>query len=120
VDETPPEQRHFFAELNANSANCFLLKIGIFGTRREALALAKITEFKDYKLIVIVSTSVHLRRAACVLRRAFGSRPISFFFVAVPEESSSIRRQNCWKTPLDRYFVLKEFFKYIFYRVCLR
>ena len=115
VEKTPPEQRHFFVTLSVPEATCSLVKIGNFGTMSEALALGKIVQDKGYQSLMVVSTPVHLRRIALALRRTFRRRAISVSCVAVPEQVSSIKRQDWWATPESRYFVLNELFKYLVY-----
>jgi len=117
VEKTPPEQRHFFVLLSAGEATSCSVKIGKFGTLSEALALERIVEHKGYQSVMVVSTPVHLRRIVLALRRSFRRKPISLSFVGVPEQVSTIKRQEWWRAPENRHFVFNEFFKYLVYRL---
>lgn len=117
VNATPPAQRHFFVKVNREGAASLLIRPGRFGTRSEAVELAKILSRRPLRTLMIVSTGVHLRRAAMVFGRAFRRQGVSLRFVAVPEELSSLKRDRWWLNRESRALVFKEMLKCALYWV---
>jgi uncharacterized SAM-binding protein YcdF (DUF218 family) len=119
VEATPPPQRHFIYYHGAGKAECWAIRPGEFGTRTEALEFSRLILQKGYHSAIVVSTSVHLRRIACVLENALPRDEVVVHYVAVPEAMSSVTRELWWRNAEGRSFVLEEYFKFLFYRVFL-
>jgi hypothetical protein len=66
VDAVPPVERHFFVRLRASGADSMAVKKGRLGTLTEGLALAALLRGGPIRSLMIVSTSIHLRRTAFV------------------------------------------------------
>ncbi len=111
VGATPPRKRHFFVTLSGTTASAARVAKRRFGTRSEALALRELAAREGYRTILVVSTSVHLRRAALTLERLFSGRPVRLAFTAVPEGMSAVRRRDWWKESRSRNLVLLELLK---------
>ena len=120
VEKTPPKLRHFFVSLKGKEVTCSSIRIGRFGTKSEAQELAKSIKENGYQSLMTVSSAFHLRRAAWAVCQATRHMPICLSFVGVPEEMSGLKRQNWWKSRKYRSAVLKEFFKYLVYRLNFR
>lgn len=120
VERTPPRLRHFFVSLQGKEVTCSSIQIGRFGTKSEALELAKRIKEKGYQSVMIVSSPMHLRRAAWSVSQAIRYSPVCLSLVAVPEEMSSLTGHDWWESPERRSAVREEFFKYLFYRLNFR
>jgi hypothetical protein len=113
VDQTPPQKRHFFLQIDGKEASCTLVQTGLLGTLSEGRLLAEFLNGKPIQSLLIISSPSHLRRASLVLRHAFRSKEVQLSFIAVPEEPA-------WESPSDRSQIWLELWKYIFYRIfCL-
>lgn len=101
-----PQRRHFFVRLDRQGASCVAVRAGRLGTRSEALALAQYLKDLPVRSLLIVSSPVHLRRAALAFRRIFRRSGVRLTFVATPE-----------RLPLEsgeaRALVWSEFCKYV-------
>lgn len=104
------KKRHFLLQLNQRETRCSPVPKGIFGTRSEARALATYLRNSDIRSLLVVSSPLHLRRAALTFRRAFRKSGISLIFIAVPETIT------CAK-PAVRKMIRVELFKYAVYRL---
>lgn len=120
AEETPPVKRHFFVTLTRQGTSCERVGVGPFGTHSEALALAGYARRAGFRSILVLSTSVHLGRAALILERCLRGSGVELTFTAVPEERSSIQRRVWWRAPGTRRLVTLEFFKYLYYWIRLR
>lgn len=107
---TPPARRHFFVTLDGAGARAERIERGRFGTQSEAAALARVVEERGYRSVLVVSTAGHLRRVALAVRRAIGDRAETSF-TAVPEATSSIRRDTWWRSRAACAIVLAECLK---------
>jgi hypothetical protein len=119
VNATPPLHRHFFVIVNQEKATSLLIRAGRFGTRSEAVELAKIFHGRRLRTLMIVSTGIHLRRASIAFERAFRRQGVNLQFVAVPAEQSSLERDRWWLNRESRTLVFKELLKCALYRVLL-
>lgn len=117
VNQTPPAHRHFLVRMNGKEATCQWVQPGWLGTWREARAVAAILKNDPIESLMVVSDAVHLRRAAVAFRQAFRGRDLQLAFVAVDSASLPAERQSWWQQPESRTYVLKEFFKYLGYRI---
>lgn len=119
VDATQPKERHFFVRLGDSQAKAILIPRGRLGTMTEGRELSALLRGGAIRSLMVVSTSIHLRRAALVFRRAFRGSGIDLAFVAVPEDLSSIRRSDLGAVKEVRAAVWEEFQKYCCYRLLL-
>jgi hypothetical protein len=119
VDATPPVERHFFVRLRDSQAKAILIPRGRLGTMTEGRQLATLLRGGAIRSLMVVSTSIHLRRTALVFRRAFRGSGIDLAFVAVPEDLSSIRRSDLRAVKEVRAAIWEEFRKYCYYRLLL-
>jgi len=102
VDQTPAAERHFFVRLNGGQASSSVVRRSRFGTLTEGRALA--AQLGGHvRSLLVVSSPIHLRRVALVLRRALHGRGIRLTFVGVPGTRESARA--LWS----------ELIKYLFY-----
>ena len=121
VQKTPPPMRHFFVVLDHAGARAWRIDTGGLGTWSEALALAAFLDREPFRSVLVVSTSIHLRRAVLTLRRLAGRRGGGMRIEAtpVPEQDSSIRREGWWRERRARRAVLLESVKLALYRLRL-
>lgn len=117
VDTTPPVERHFFVRLRDSQAKAILIPRGRLGTMTEGRELAMLLRQGSIRSLMVVSTSIHLRRTALVFHRAFRGNGIDLAFVAVPEDLSSIRRSDLDALKEARAAIWEEFRKYCYYRL---
>lgn len=120
AEETTPPERHFFVTVTRQGISCDRVHVGPFGTRSEARALAAYARRAGLRSILVVSTRVHLRRAALIVGRSLRGSGVETAYTAVPEERSSIRRREWWRAPATRRLVSLEFLKYLYYWIRLR
>jgi len=120
VEETYYRRRHFFVTVRAEGACARFVPTQFLGTRREALGLAEEVLAKGYRSILVVSTSVHLRRARLALRRALGELPVRVTYTAVPESDSGIRRDGWSRSAAGWSYVTGELLKLALYRILPR
>lgn len=120
VEETYYRHRHFFVTVGPEGAYARFVPTRFLGTRREALGLAEEVRAKGYHSILVVSTSVHLRRARLALRRAMGGLPVRVAYTAVPENDSGIQRESWWRSAAGWSYVTSELLKLALYRLLLR
>jgi pimeloyl-ACP methyl ester carboxylesterase len=119
ASRTPPEQRHFFADLAANSRRISVVGHAM-GTHWELNALAAYLRPHSVSSILIVSTSVHLRRVRWCCERIDDFQNMGIRYLPVPEESSSFRRSDWWKR-LDHWsYLTAEYIKLASYEVRFR
>ncbi len=104
VEATPPVRRHFFVKFGPKGEEAVLTPVRRLGTMTEARELAKYLDGQGLRSMMVVSTSIHLRRVSLAFRRAFKGSGLELSFVAVPESLS--------KPPLPLY---QELIKYIGY-----
>jgi len=115
VEETYYKRRLFFVTVGPCGASTRFVPPHFLGTLREALGLAEEVRAKGYRSILVVSTSIHLRRTRLALRHALGDLPVRVAYTAVPEGDSKIRRDNWWQTATGRISVTGELFKLAIY-----
>ena len=110
VEQTPPEKRHFFFQMDHQGAACSLVRTGLLGTFSEGRLLAEFLDGKPIQSLLLISSPTHLRRVALVLRHAFRGKEMQLCFIAAPEGSA-------WESPSGRSLIWVELCKYIFYRI---
>lgn len=119
VQETYYKHRHFFVTVGPDGASARFVPTHFLGTLREALALAEEVRAKGYRSILVVSTSIHLRRARLALRHTLKDLPVRVAYTAVPESESKIRCDDWWQTATGWTSVTGELFKLAIYRLLL-
>jgi len=120
VTRMVPADRHFFIELSKGSRTVMPAGIKRVGTFGELSALAAYLGQQPVRSVTLVSTSIHLRRVRWCCQRIRGLHRREIFFVPVPEELSSFRRDNWWKQ-LDHWsYVNAEYAKLLAYALWFR
>jgi uncharacterized SAM-binding protein YcdF (DUF218 family) len=110
VDSTPPVRRHFVLALGPDGARAEWMARGRLGTRSEARELSRIASVRGLRSVLVVSSAPHLRRVAISLRRALDPA-VARSFAAVPEERSSVRREDWWRHRAGWSLVAAEYVK---------
>ena len=117
VQRTNPEDRHFFVALSGTRAHAERVDVHGLGTWNEARALAAFLRREGLRSVLIVSTSMHLRRAAGIRRRHLRGSGIEVHATPVPESQSTIARETWWRDAKARRAVLREAAKLALYRL---
>ena len=101
----PPDQRHFFCEMNSHGLQIERPKLRRWNTYGEILGLREFLERDMPRSMIVVSSDVHLRRVALAIEKVFCVAPpkIRFCPVATGE----------WR------YVVTEAIKLVAYRVIL-
>jgi hypothetical protein len=120
VDQTFYKDRHFFVQFNGTcadlTASAFRIRKGRFGTWSEIRALAEHLTHAPRASLIIVSTSIHLRRAAALAQRLIEPTGTRVSYVAVPETCSSLRRADLARSANARNATFAESAKWLAYR----
>jgi DUF218 domain len=95
--QTPPPMRHFFIDLKEETRRVCVAGLRRNGTYCELESLARHLQFERPGSIILISTSIHLRRVRWCCEKIESLRRWNMSYIAVPEEMSSIRRDNWWK-----------------------
>lgn len=120
VGETYYRRRHFFVTVGSEGAHARFVPTRFLGTRREAQGLAEEVRARGYGSILVVSTSIHLRRVRLALRRALRELPVRVAYTAVSESDSGIRRDRWSRSAAGWSYVTSELLKLALYRVLPR
>ncbi len=120
VRATPPRQRHFFADYAADVSHYCVAQLSRRGTYPELQALASYLEPSAPATITIASTSIHLRRIRFCCRRIPFFQDRTIYYLPVPEEISSFRREAWWTRFDHCSYVAKEYGKLALYSVIYR
>jgi hypothetical protein len=118
-NETPPEHRHFFVEIDQHGvriARPMLLRWNTYG---EVLGLREYLGDEPVKKIIVVSTDIHLRRTAIALRHVFAGSGVQFRYCPVPQPQSSVSKNRWWTRLEDSRYVISEMVKLIGYQAIL-
>jgi hypothetical protein len=118
-DETTPAKRHFWIHFRAREVRIVRANL------RETNTFWELHGLGDYagpgiSSIVVISTSVHLRRIRFCCRQIPFFRDKRVLFVPVPEEASSFRQDGWWKRPDHWWYVLSEYVKLAGYQLLYR
>lgn len=110
-DQTPPNRRHFWVEVENERARIARAELERLGTFTELKALAGYLAPRPPAKIALVSTSIHLRRVGFCCSRIpfFAERDVMLW--AVPEDASSFRREHWWKRGTHWRYVAMEYAK---------
>jgi len=114
-----PKKRHFFVTLTGAKTACAPVQLGRFGTLSEARIVAEVARSAGWRSVLVISNAPHLRRSALAFQRSLRGCGIECFFTAVPEEMSSVKREDWWRHPRPRKMVLLEMPKLAVYRLVL-
>ncbi len=117
VEVTPPRERHFFVVLRDSRVEAYRVKARGLGTWREVEALRDFLSAERARSVLIVSSAMHLRRAAMTVRAMIPS--IAADPVPTPGRDSVVRREDWWRVPKARRAVLREALKLLLYRARL-
>ncbi len=120
VQETYYRRRHFFVTVGPDGASARFVPTHFLGTLREALGLAEEVRAKGYRSLLVVSTSIHLRRTRLALRYALKDLPVRVAYSSVPESDSVIRRDDWFRWAESRSFVFGELVKLPLYWILCR
>ena len=120
VDSTFYKDRHFFVRFNGTGAqaraNAIRIHKGHLGTWSEIAALASYLHRAPRRSLLIVSTSIHLRRTAELVGRMIDPTRTHVSCVAVPEQRSSLRRADLMTSAKARSELYAEAGKWLLYR----
>ena len=118
-DQTPPDERNFFVEMDATGVRIEKSNLPRCSTYGEILSLRTFLAKRQLLRVMVISTDVHLRRAALVVDQVFRDMPIEFLYCPVPSRFGFLDRTGWWKRMDERHFVVKEFVKLAGYRAIL-
>lgn len=110
-ERTPPDQRHFFVEVNSSGIHIERPKLQRWNTYGEALGVQQLLEGANARKVMIISTEIHLRRIAFTVRKVFRGVPVNFVYCAVPPRLEVLREERWWSRSYDRWYVVKEIAK---------
>jgi len=121
VDSTFYKDRHFFVRFNGTGAHARASAIrihkGHLGTWSEIAALASYLRRAPRQSLLIVSTSIHLRRTAELVGRMIDPTRTHVSYIAVPEQRSSLRRADLMVSAKARNELYAEAGKWLLYRL---
>lgn len=118
-DQTPPNERHFFCEVNASAIHIEKAALRRWSTYGELLALRAFLGSDMPRSIMVISTDVHLARVAETFDRVFQGTPVKVYYCPVPAGFSSLTKDHWWTRSADRTYVFKEVIKRAAYRLIL-
>lgn len=119
VQATPYWRRHFFVLVERDGAEARLVETRPFGTRHEARALVAAARERGLRTIVVVTSSVHVRRASIALARAARGQDVAFTFETVPDERDPYGPTRWRRTRTGVRVVLSELVKVAIYAALL-
>ena len=105
-DKLPPQQRHFFCEMNATGLHIVRPKLLKWNTYGEILGLRDYLQGRSLRSLMVISSDVHMRRVALMIDKVFHGPSLRFCYCSVPTEKAG--------------YVLKETLKLVAYQVILR
>jgi hypothetical protein len=118
-DRTLPEKRHFFCQIDATEQRIYHPHLCRWNTYGEALALRTHLVSEPAARVIVVSTSIHLRRVALAFEKVFRGSAVRFQYCPVPDCRSSVSSEEWWTRSPDRDYVIKETVKLAAYRAIL-
>jgi hypothetical protein len=107
----PPGNRHFFIDIVGNSHRVITRPDAGKGTYAELLSLSRYFEPEPPGSLLLVSTSIHLRRIRFCCRRVTSFAGVRLRYLSVPEQMSSFRRDGWWKRRDQWSYVIREYGK---------
>src|ERR1051325_2129820 len=117
-EQTPPDERHFFIELEKSKISIEKVKLPFWNTYGEALGLRRFLEDEEISRVIVISTDIHLRRVRTAIARAFRGKSIEFLYCPVPSHLS-FKKADWWSRSKDRRYVFSEMLKLAAYRLIL-
>ena len=114
-NQTPPDERHFFCEINGDKTRIEKVRLPRWNTYGELLGLRQYLERDMPRHLMIISTDVHLRRISLAFTRIFRGLPVEVHYCPVPSSASSVAKRHWWVGSTNRDFVLREMMKFIGY-----
>ena len=118
-DRAAPSDRHFFCEITGGGTRIERVHLRSWNTYGELLGFREFLARDPPRSVMVISTDVHLRRVAAVIRRVFRDPPPGVCYCPVPAAASSVRRTEWWTRRGDRNLVLSEAVKLAAYRAIL-
>ena len=115
AQKTPPARRHFFVDLSENSSRAVVREGAGDGTFAELCSLGDYLCSETIDSIMVVSTSIHLRRVQFCIRRILAFSGKRLLLVPVPEGLSSFRRAEWWRDADHRRYLCAEYMKLAVY-----
>jgi uncharacterized SAM-binding protein YcdF (DUF218 family) len=116
---TAPHERHFLVKMDASGVRIEKIKLPRWSTYGEALGLRQFLEQERPRKVIVVSTSVHLRRVALTFSKVFREAPFKFLYCSVPSRFGCLERDEWWTRADDRWLVINEAMKLAGYRAIL-
>ena len=118
-DRTAPGRRHFFCDIDAFGTRICNAGLRRWSTYGEAIGFREYLADSRPARVIVVSTDIHLRRAALTFERVFRDLAVEFSYCPVPGVRSSLIRPEWWTRSADRGYVFSETLKLIGYRIIL-
>lgn len=115
-ERTPPDERHFFVKMDSSSNRIERVRLARWSTYGEALALRQLLESESARRVMVISTDVHLRRAALTFANIFRDIDVDVRYCPVPPRFGFLAKAGWWARPNDRRFVVQEIMKLVGYR----
>ena len=110
-DATPREERHFLAVVGESGTQIQRVRLPRWSTYGEALGLHAFLQNQGVRRVMVVSTGIHLRRAALAFNAASRGTGLKFIYCPVPARQP-------WPPPGSRY-VMQESLKIVGYYLIL-
>jgi hypothetical protein len=110
----PAGERHFFVEITATGATWTPARLNGLGTFAELRGFARLLPEAGLR-VGIVSTSIHMRRVHLCCRHIGRLRRSEIRYYPVPEEYSSFRQADWWRSAFGRTYVRNELVKLPWY-----
>jgi hypothetical protein len=104
----PPDHRHFFVDIVGTSRRVIARGDAGGGTYAELLSLGRYLEAERLSSLLLISTSIHLRRIRYYCQQITSFAGIRMLYVSVPEHLSSFRRDRWWKRRDHWAYVVRE------------
>jgi hypothetical protein len=118
-DRIPPQERHFFYEIDGGAVRWEHASIRRWSTYGEVLALKEYLGREMPRRMIVVSSDLHLRRIAVTIEKVFRGVALDVVYCPVPAGSSSVYEDGWWRRPRDRSYVLVETIKLAAYQLIL-
>ena len=118
-DRIPPQERHFFYEIDGVDVRWEQAGIRRWSTYGEVLALKEYLGREMPRSMIVVSSDLHLRRIAVTIEKVFRGVPLDVVYCPVPAGRSPVHEDGWWRRPRDRSYVLVETIKLVAYRLIL-
>ena len=118
AEMTPPRKRHFFVHVEKSQTQSFLVRKGTLGTLSEAAALSSFIKHENIKTLLVVSSTLHLRRAVGALRGYCSDIELRIVPVASADDGPPAPSRD-WNSEPEGLLLAKECVKYVCYWLLL-